>query len=137
MGTGHSGAAFRQRLWLKDILTRGTIIIDGDGQQTRDFIYVGDLCRAILLALESEVSGEVFQIATGVETSIQELAAMVQEVTGRPVEVGHGPGRQGDIRRNYSAIAKVWKVLAWEPRVELSEGLRGTYQWFRDCMWSL
>ena len=116
--------------FFKDILARGQITIDGDGQQTRDFIYVGDLCRAILLALESDVSGEVFQIATGVETSILELAALVQEVVGRDVGVWHGPPRQGDIRKNYSGIRKVERMLGWRPEVDLSSGLRKTWAWF-------
>ena len=64
--------------FIKDIAAGGQITIHGDGQQTRDFIYVGDLCRAIQLALESEIGGEVFQIATGVETSIAELADAVE-----------------------------------------------------------
>ncbi|HEY75770.1 MAG TPA: SDR family NAD(P)-dependent oxidoreductase [Thermoflexia bacterium] len=116
--------------FFKDILAQGRITIDGDGQQTRDFIYVDDLCRAILLALESDVAGEVFQIATGVETSIQRLAQMVQEVAGRPVALRHGPARRGDIRKNYSAVEKARKVLGWEPRVGLEEGLQETWRWF-------
>lgn len=116
--------------FFKDILTRGQITIDGDGQQTRDFIYVDDLCRAILLALESEVSGEVFQIATGVETSILELAVLVQEVVGRNVGVQHGPPRQGDIRKNYSGIRKAEQMLGWRPKVDLRGGLWETWRWF-------
>lgn len=119
--------------FFKDILTKGQITIDGDGQQTRDFICVDDLCRAILLALEGGVSGEVFQIATGVETSILELAALVQEVVERDVGVQHGPPRQGDIRKNYSAIAKVREMLGWEPEVEPVNGLRETYAWWPKC----
>jgi UDP-glucose 4-epimerase len=115
--------------FLKDILTTGQVTIDGDGQQTRDFIYAGDLCQAILLALKSDVGGEVFQIATGVETSIQELAGMVQEVAGSLVEVRHGPARQGDIRKNYSAVGKVRAVLGWEPQVALRRGLELTWSW--------
>lgn len=116
--------------FFKDILTTGQITIDGDGQQTRDFIHVGDLCQAILLALESSVGGEVFQIATGVETSIRELAMTVQDVAGSPVEVRHGPARRGDIRKNYSAIGKVRTVLGWEPEIVLSQGLELTWEWF-------
>jgi len=114
----------------KDILTSSQITIDGDGQQTRDFIYVSDLCRAILLALENDVSGELFQIATGVETSIRELAAMVQEITQREIEVCHAPARQGDIRKNYSAISKICEALGWEPRMYLLDGLQETWEWF-------
>lgn len=86
--------------FFKDILTKDQITLDGDGQQTRDFSCVGDLCWAILLALESDMSGEVFQIATGVETSIRELAILGQEVVGRNVGITPAPPRQGDIRQN-------------------------------------
>ena len=116
--------------FFKDIAARGSITIDGDGHQTRDFIYVDDLCRAILLALESEVAGEVFQVATGVETSIIELAAWVQETVGQGVRMHHGPPRRGDIRKNYSTIEKVRRVLGWEPEVNLDVGLRKVWTWF-------
>ena len=118
--------------FFKDMLSAGQITIDGDGLQTRDFIYVGDLCRAIVLALESDVGGEVFQIATGTETSIRELAEMVQAVAGRSVVVRHGPGRRGDIRKNFSAIGKVRATLGWEPEIMLDQGLKLTYDWFRQ-----
>jgi UDP-glucose 4-epimerase len=117
--------------FFKDTLTKGEITIDGDGQQTRDFIYVKDLCRAVHLALKSEVSGEVFQIATGEETSILDLAAMVQEAVGQDIDMQHGPSRQGDIRKNYVAIEKVRRELRWKPRVDLPDGLRETYAWWR------
>ena len=117
--------------FFKDILTKGQITIHGDGRQTRDFIYVGDLCQAILQALKSEVGGEVFQIATGVETSILELATLVQKVVGQDVGVQHGPPRQGDIRKNYSAIAKVKRILGWRPKINIEEGLCETWKWFK------
>lgn len=110
----------------------GHIVIDGDGQQTRDFLYVDDLCRAILLALESDVAGEVFHVATGVETSILELATLVQEVVGRQVTKKHGDSRQGDIRRSYSAVDKIRQVLGWRPKTRLKEGLDLTKTWFME-----
>jgi UDP-glucose 4-epimerase len=118
--------------FFQDIPAGRSLTIDGDGQQTRDFIYVNDLCHAIRLALESEVAGEVFQIATGVETSIRELVGMVQEVVGSPVELCHGPARQGDIRKNYSSVSKVRIALGWEPRVALRKGLELTWDWFHQ-----
>ncbi len=120
--------------FFKDILEKGQITIDGDGRQTRDFIYVGDLCRAIMLTLKSEVAGEVFQIATGMETSILELAALVQEVVGRDVGIHHGPPRQGDIRKNYSGIRKARELLGWEPGTELEEGLEKTIKYFERLL---
>lgn len=116
--------------FFKDMMQAGRLTIHGDGQQTRDFIYVDDLCRAIVLALESDVSGEVFQIATGVETSIAELAALVRAVTEVDVEVAHGPARRGDIRKNYATVVKARDVLGWEPHVDLYEGVRKTWRWF-------
>lgn len=118
--------------FFNDIKLEDQVTIYGDGQQTRDFIYVRDLCRAIQLALKSEVCGELFQIATGVETSILELAKLVQEVAGEETAVAHGPSRQGDIRRNYSAITKAQTLLGWSPQVALHEGLYETFEWFQE-----
>lgn len=116
--------------FLKDIVEHGEITIDGDGEQTRDFIYVRDLCDVIIKALKSDIGGEIFQIATGKETSIQELAQMIQHTISSPISIKQGPRRQGDIRKNYSAISKVKRELNWEPQVSLEEGLRATYSWF-------
>ncbi len=118
--------------FFKDIRTTGQVIIDGDGQQTRDFIYVGDLCRAILSALASNVSGEVFQIANGEETTIQELAETMSKVVGQALKLQHGPSRRGDIRKNYSVIEKARNLLGWEPQVDLLKGLTDTARWFEQ-----
>jgi UDP-glucose 4-epimerase len=118
--------------FFKDILASGQVNVDGDGEQTRDFIYVQDLCRAILLALESGVRGEVFQIATGVETSIRSLAGLVREAVGCDVQVEHGPERHGDIRRNFSSVNKAESLLHWRSRVALSDGLSETLAWFQS-----
>src|SRR5262249_54570879 len=112
----------------------GTITIDGNGQQTRDFIYVRDLCRALLLACSNKVSGEIFQIASGIETAIGELAELVSSALGLAITPQYGPRRQGDIERNYSAIAKARERLAWEPMVPLVDGLRETMQWYEHWL---
>jgi UDP-glucose 4-epimerase len=110
------------------------LVVDGDGGQTRDFIYVEDLCRAVLAALDADVAGEVFQIATGVETSIGELAALVQAVVGRDVVVSAGPPRTGDVRQSYAVVAKAHAQLGWQPQVTLEAGLRKTWQWWNASM---
>jgi UDP-glucose 4-epimerase len=120
--------------FFKDVLSSGRVTLDGDGGQTRDFIYVGDLCRAILLALESRVAGEVFQIATGIETSIRNLSTTVQQVSGLKAQICHAPSRPGDVRRNFSAIKKARTVLGWTPRTVLADGLRETWAWFEGQM---
>ena len=117
--------------FIRDLLAGNEITVDGDGGQTRDFIYVEDLCRAILLALEAPVGGEVFQIATGQETSVLELVGLMREVIDTNVDVRHGPERQGDIRQSFSSISKAQRVLGWEPDTDLRTGLRRTVEWFR------
>jgi UDP-glucose 4-epimerase len=117
--------------FMKDIIKTGKIAIDGDGRQTRDFIYASDLCRAIPLALTRDIGGEVFQIATGVEVSILEIAAMIQQISDSAIEIRHQPSRQGDIRKNFTSITKARNVLGWQPEIELSRGLTETWKWFK------
>jgi len=129
--SSHKGSVVAK--FLLEIAAGNKLVVDGDGQQTRDFIYVGDLCRAIVLALESNVSGEVFQVATGTETSIATLTQLVRKTCREDIGVVHGPARQADIRQNYSAIGKIRRALGWEPEVDLPQGLQLTVQWFQEC----
>lgn len=101
-------------------------IIYGDGNQTRDFIHVDDICQAIDLSLAASdaIGGEVFQIATGVGTSINDLANMIKEMAGGDIQILHQPKRKGEIERNYSDITKAKRVLGFEPKVRLREGLK-------------
>jgi UDP-glucose 4-epimerase len=113
-----------------DIQRDGRVVVEGDGRQTRDFVYVGDLCTAIVLALESHCGGETFQIATGVETSIAEVAEIASKVSGRTITTDRREPRRGDVRRSYSSIAKADTVLGWRPTVSLGDGLAATWEWF-------
>lgn len=128
----HKGSVVAK--FFKDIMTSGQIIIDGDGQQTRDFIYVGDLCRAIHLALQTEVAGELFQIATGTETTIAQLAQLIQEITGQTFEISYAPKRQGDIQKNYSQVSKAYKTLGWKATTSLEQGLKLTWNSFKEAV---
>jgi UDP-glucose 4-epimerase len=117
--------------FFKDIRERGALTIDGDGSQTRDFIFVDDLCRAILLAVRGEVAGEIFQISSGRETSIARVATMVAEVAQQDVTTAWGPERVGDMARNYARVSKARTLLGWEPEVELNDGLLATWEWMQ------
>jgi len=97
----------------------------GDGNQTRDFVHVDDISQAIQLSLESQKSqGEVFQIASGKETSINDLVGILSEAVEKQLQVSYKPGRKGEIIRNYSDINKARKMLGFEPKIELKEGLK-------------
>lgn len=98
--------------------------IYGDGNQTRDFVHVDDICHAIYLSLTNQTShGEVFQIARGKETTINELVEILNKIAGKKIRTIHEPERKGEIRRTYSDISKAREVLGFEPQVELKEGL--------------
>jgi UDP-glucose 4-epimerase len=109
--------------------------IYGDGTQTRDFIYVGDLIRAVRLAASVEgVGGEIFQIATSAETTVQELVDRLLPVLAasgiKDVEVRNTEARRGEVRRNYADTSKAERMLGWRAEVDLDEGLRRTAAWF-------
>jgi UDP-glucose 4-epimerase len=112
-----------------------TLEIYGDGGQTRDFIYIDDLIRAVLLsAMANGIGGETFQIATNTETTISEvldkLVPILAESGFKDVKVFHGAPRTGDIRRNYSDTTKAQKFLGWEIQIKLNQGLKQTVDWF-------
>ncbi len=126
--SAHKGSVVAH--FCKQLLAGDGLVVDGDGLQTRDFIFVSDLCRAVVMALQGDVSGEVLQIATGIETSVLELADELSSIAGIECRISHGEVRQGDIRQNYSVIDKARKLLGWTPEVDLQTGLRETWQWF-------
>jgi UDP-glucose 4-epimerase len=109
------------------------LTIYGDGQQTRDFVYVGDLCEAIVACLDKEkLQGEVFQIASGRETSVLGLAEKVKSLLPHGPMIRFLPARKADIVRNVSCIDKAKQVLGFQPRTLLDEGLAHTYEWFSN-----
>lgn len=119
------------------------IIIYGDGNQTRDFVHVDDICQAIHLCLTAteSISGEVFQIASGIETSINKLARMIKEIVEENLQAAdhesstiYKPKRNGEIERNYSDITKAKRVFDFDPHVKLSDGLHDLWQWYGESI---
>ena len=110
-----------------DRLLRGEpCIINGDGLQTRDYVYVGDVAEATRLALDrTEVTGPV-NIGTGVETSVVTLFERLRAAAGGHGEARHGPARPGEQRRSVLDASRARRVLGWTARVTLEEGLRLT-----------
>ena len=115
--------------FFKLVKDRKTLTIYGDGNQTRDFVHASDIAQALYLALTADLAayGEVFQIATGVETRLNELVSIIKEVAGN-LQVNYEAERKGEIKRNYSDISKARKVLGFEPTVNLRDGLRELWE---------
>ncbi|WP_298665213.1 SDR family oxidoreductase [uncultured Methanofollis sp.] len=109
------------------ILAGEPITIYGDGEQTRDFVYVADVVRANLRAMEGNVEG-VFNIACGRTTTLNALAETMMRAAGRTVEVRHAEARAGDIRHSCADITRARETLGWTPAWGLEEGLARTIQ---------
>lgn len=110
--------------------------IHGDGRQTRDFTYIADVVEATLLAAElSKANGEVFNVATGIETEINELADKIIKLCGKggKIKPVHVEKRDIDnIRRRCANIEKIRRKLRWEPQYSLTAGLKATLKWFQE-----
>jgi UDP-glucose 4-epimerase len=106
--------------------------IHGDGQQTRDFVYVGDIVNAMLLAADGDsIDGRVFNIAGGNSVSINELVETLQRFFTETPDPVFGPPRQGDLLFSEADISLAERALGYRPRIDLQEGLRITVEWFR------
>ncbi|MEX2482665.1 MAG: NAD-dependent epimerase/dehydratase family protein, partial [Gammaproteobacteria bacterium] len=123
--------------FIKQALAGETLEIYGDGSATRDYIFAGDLTGAIIdAATVAGVGGEIFQIATSRETTVDELAERLRGVlAGFGVDdfkVVHGAARAGDMQRNYSDTTKARERLGWQAATSLDEGLQATVAWFLE-----
>jgi UDP-glucose 4-epimerase len=118
-------------VFIRRLLEGQALVVYGDGTQTRDFVFVTDLADGLLRAAEVDgIGGEVFQLASGVETSVNTLVSLLGEISGHPPTVRREPPRPGEILRNYSLIEKARGSLGYAPTVPLEDGLRRTYEWF-------
>jgi UDP-glucose 4-epimerase len=108
----------------------GTPTIYGDGRQTRDYVYVGDVVDAVLRAAEHD--GGVYNIGTGAETSVLELYDEIQRATGIEREAAHAAERLGELQRSVLDPGAAERDLAWHARTSLSDGLRATWAWVRE-----
>jgi UDP-glucose 4-epimerase len=111
------------------------LTIFGDGGQTRDFLFVEDLCQAIGAAMTAALPfGEPIQLGTGRETTINELVLLLRRVVGAEgfPPVVQAPARPGEVQRNFMNIARARKYLNFTPTTDLPAGLKKTWQWFQE-----
>jgi UDP-glucose 4-epimerase len=113
------------------ILEDRPVTIYGDGNQTRDYVFVADVVRANVAAVASAVSG-AFNIGTGIETNVNQLYAALARIAGTSRAPEYGPARPGEQMRSVILPARAEKELGWRPQVELSEGLAQTLRYFRE-----
>ena len=117
--------------FIRAALAGRTFEIFGDGEASRDFLHVDDLCRGILAAAESDLSDEVIHLASDTETTISELARLILDLVGSDVEIMHHPKRAGEVERNFASAERAKELLGWQPELSLREGMQTTIDWFR------
>lgn len=104
--------------------------INGDGKQTRDYVYVGDVVKANVLALNVKGS-DSFNVGTGVETDVVTLFQHLRKLTGTTIQQQHAEAKRGEQMRSVLTPEKIGRVLVWAPSVTLEEGLKRTVEFFR------
>jgi len=118
-------------IFTEKLLADGQAIINGDGLQTRDYVYVEDVAEANLLALHSKASGS-FNIGTGEEKNVNELFWCLLQIMGKSAQEAHGPAKPGEQRRSVLNCTRAQTGLGWKAKVSFEEGLRRTVEYFKE-----
>ena len=121
----YSGVIYK---FIKKVKNDESPLIEGDGKQTRDFIHVIDIVKAIELILKNENAiGRIFNVGTGIQTTILELAELIISISGKDLSTRFVEPRKGDIRDSYASIQLAKELLGFSPSIKLEEGLRELY----------
>jgi UDP-glucose 4-epimerase len=121
-------------IFTKQMLDKTRPVINGSGEQERDFVSVTDIARANLLALDKG-DGEILNIGSGLATSVNTIYSTLAELIGYPEKAAYGPAKGGEVYRIYLNASRAGKILGWAPKVGLVEGLRATVEYFRTGSW--
>ncbi|MBA5866332.1 MAG: NAD-dependent epimerase/dehydratase family protein [Nitrospira sp. CR1.3] len=120
-------------IFIQKLLNNEQAVINGNGRQTRDFVFVEDVVEANLAMMGQETDG-TYNVGTGVETSINDLFRILVQHTGSNCKEVHGPAKKGEQARSVIDASKLRHELSWEPKMTLSDGLKRTVEYFRERM---
>ena len=118
--------------FIKQILNKETIHVYGDGNQTRDFLFVEDLVDALECCITRDQLKGVFQLGSGTPTSVNELLENLTKVSKRNLDIQYTPAKKGEIEQNYANITKAIKTLNWNPSTSLELGIQQTYDYLLE-----
>jgi len=120
-------------IFINALLEDHTCTIFGNGGQTRDYLYVGDVVRAHLITIEKNVGSETFNVSTGIETSVNDLFAMLATIlSDSKAKAIYAHARKGELERSVCSYAKIEKLFGWKPEVSFHEGLKKTAEYFQS-----
>ena len=128
--TGEGGVI---SIFAKRIAKDQGITVFGDGQQTRDFIYAGDIAAGIIAAMTTDKANAVYNLSNQTETSLLELIELMAKASGKMVEPAFAAPREGDINRSMLCHEAAVQNLSWQPKMDLAEGLARTINYFKEC----
>jgi UDP-N-acetylglucosamine 4-epimerase len=121
-------------LFIKSLLDNQSPVINGAGDTSRDFTFVEDVVQANILAMftpNAEAVNQVYNIAKGEQTTLNELFDMLKEISGKQINAIHGPERSGDIKHSLANVSKARKLLGYNPSTSPLDGLRKTFDWYK------
>ena len=116
----------------KQVMAGEPLVVYGDGSQTRDYLYVGDLVEAIRVAVDSDATG-AYQLGSGKPTTLNQLIDVMRTVTGRDLDVAYHDFRAGEVRQSWCQIDKARQSFGFDPTTRLEDGLRSTWTWFQTA----
>ena len=128
--TGEGGVI---SIFAKRIAKDQGITVFGDGKQTRDFIYAGDIAAGIIAAMTTDKANAVYNLSNQTETSLLELIELMAKASGKTVEPAFAAPREGDINRSMLCNEAAVQNLNWQPQMDLAEGLARTINYFKEC----
>jgi UDP-glucose 4-epimerase len=117
-------------IFSRNLATDKGATINGSGEQTRDYVYVADVARANVLALETNVPSGAYNVGTGIETNVNQLYELMRNLSGKDLPATHGPAKPGEQLRSSIDPTRAGRVLGWRPEVELGAGLAETLRFF-------
>lgn len=120
--------------FIQAILKGEEINIYGDGNQTRDFTYIEDAVKANFLVMEKDCSGEVFNIGGGTHTKVNEVTGLLERIMGKKARIRHINAQKGDMRDTLADIGKAKRLLNYNPRFDLTEGLKREIEWLKEII---
>jgi UDP-glucose 4-epimerase len=120
-------------IFIQKLLNNEQPVINGNGRQTRDFVFVEDVVEANLAMMGQEIEG-IFNVGTGAETSINDLFRILVQHTGSTCKEVHGPAKKGEQARSVVDSSKLRQEMSWEPKMNLTDGLKRTVEYFRERM---
>lgn len=118
---------------LKNLQSNTELTIFGDGEASRDFIYVDDICLGLTLALErSPTLFNTYHIGTGIETSLNHLVSLFERASGKSIKTRHETKRVGEVEKNFSAYELARQKLGYKPTITMAEGIEKLWQWAQE-----